>query len=134
MELTRATTYALHALSHLARAGREEPVAVHAVARATGIPAQFLAKVLARLVRAQILLALKGPRGGHRLVRPVEAISLLDVLEAVEGPLRGAAPAIVQGQGFALDRRLNAECEKLAELARTGLRKVSVKSLMGKAK
>jgi DNA-binding IscR family transcriptional regulator len=63
------------------------------------------------------------------LARPPKKITLLEVVEAVEGPIRGQAPAIGKGEAAVFDRRLEAECHKVAELARRALGKVSIKEL-----
>jgi Rrf2 family protein len=134
MKLTRATNYALHALVHLARSDPRHPVASHVIAQTDGIPERFILKVLKPLVSARILYSVKGPNGGFLLARPPQRINLLEVVEAVEGPVRGQAPVLGKGEGTVLDRRLGAECGKLAELIRARLRKVSVKDLVGRAK
>ena len=82
-----------------ARKDHTRPVASHHIAAARGIPDRFLLKVLKPLVSARILLSLKGPHGGYRLARKAEEISLLDVLEAVDGPIRGQAPLTEEGSG-----------------------------------
>jgi Rrf2 family protein len=134
MKMTRATNYALHALAYLARRGHERPMASHDIAHAEGVPERFLLKVLKPLVSARILYSLKGPHGGYRLARPPEKIPLLEVVEAVDGPIRGQIPGVGADGAAALDKRLDVECEQLAALVRQQLRKVSLKDLAGKAK
>src|SRR5258708_30345235 len=92
MILTRASSYALHALANMARQKPGTPVASHTIAREHGIPERFLLKVLNPLVSAGILSSLKGPHGGYRLARTPSDITLLEVIEAVEGPIRREAP------------------------------------------
>ena len=99
MKLSAASSYAVHALVNLA--GREQggPVPSHLVAEAEGMSERFLLKVLGSLCPAQILLGLKGPNGGYRLARPANKITLLDIIEAVDGPIRGdAAPCRWHGE------------------------------------
>src|SRR5437588_2033283 len=89
MKLSRASSYALHAVAFMAgRKDNARPVASHNIAAARGIPDRFLLKVLKPLVSARILFSIKGPNGGYRLARKAEDISLLDVLEAVDGLIR----------------------------------------------
>src|SRR3954447_1248884 len=92
MKLTRATSYALHAVAYMAGQKKDLPTASHVIAHKRGIPDRFLLKVLKPLVNAQILLSVKGPNGGYRLARPATEITVLEILEAVEGPIRGHAP------------------------------------------
>jgi Rrf2 family protein len=132
--MTCATNYAVHALVNLAKARPGELVASHHIAHAKGLPEGFLLKVLLSLARARIVGSLKGPSGGYLLSRPLEKITLLEVVQAVEGPIRGQAQAVGRGEASALDKRLEAECEKVAKVVRGVLGKVSIKDLAGRAK
>ena len=85
MKLTRASEYALHALVYLVQEKPEKPVASHIVAEAQGIPERFLLKVLKPLVSAHVLQSIKGPNGGYRLTKPAKEVTLLEVVEAVDG-------------------------------------------------
>jgi Rrf2 family protein len=108
----------------------DRPIASHLIARARGIPTRFLLKVLKPLVSAQVLLSIKGPNGGYRLARPANAISMLEVLEAVDGPIRGQAPINQKDPRNPLNRRLDAICNQAADQARKQLGKVSVSDLV----
>src|SRR6516162_1844795 len=92
MKLTRASSYALHAVAYMADQENNEPVASHVIAKARKIPERFLLKVLKPLVSARVLSSIKGPNGGYRLAKSANEITLLEVLEAVDGPIRGMAP------------------------------------------
>jgi Rrf2 family protein len=87
MKLTRRSEYALLALIHLARAEQEGYVAVAAIAEAQGLPPKFLEQLLMTLKRARIVQSQKGPRGGYRLARPAEKISLAEVIRLLDGAL-----------------------------------------------
>src|SRR5262249_41696424 len=67
-------------------------VASHIIAQDRGIPERFLLKVLKPLVSEQILVSVKGPNGGYRLARPAKEISVLEIIEAVDGQIRGSVP------------------------------------------
>lgn len=97
LTLTKQAEYALRAVVWLAQAGatagEEGGPPVHrekaaAIAYAAGIPPLFAARVLAHLQRQGLLRARAGQQGGYTLARPATTISLLEVIEAVEGPLR----------------------------------------------
>jgi Rrf2 family protein len=130
MRLTGASTHAVHALTHLAVAGADCRVASHVIARACGLPEDYLLKVLRPLVSAQLLRSLKGPRGGYRLARPAARITLLEIVEAVGGPLRGEAPVWGPDQG-GLDARLQEVCDEVAGLVRRRLGRVRLSDLAG---
>jgi Rrf2 family protein len=89
MKLSVACVYALRALAHLARHTRDDPVASQTIAAADGLSANFLNKVLGELTSAGLLLSERGKDGGYRLTRPARSITLLDVVEAVDGRVRG---------------------------------------------
>src|SRR5436305_10561668 len=130
MKLTRSSSYALHAVAFLtARKDHARPVASHHIAAAPGIPERFLLKVLKPLVSAGILLSLKGPNGGYRLARPADQISMLDILEAVDGPIRGQAPLLEEDNG-PLNHKLEAVCNQIAEQVREHFAKVHVSELV----
>jgi Rrf2 family protein len=129
MKLTRASDYALGALVHLARAGATRPLASHEIADAHSTPERFLVKVLRPLVSAGILKSIKGPGGGYRLGRLPKDVSLLEVVEAVDGPIRGEAPAVGQGTAAAFDRRLGEVCNSAAGVVRQRLAAVSLAEL-----
>jgi Rrf2 family protein len=131
MKLTRASSYALHAVAHMAAMGEDKPVASHHIARARGIPELFLLKILKPLVSARILRSVKGPNGGYRLAKPASKITVLEVVEAVDGPIRGTAPLAESGQSGddGLDTRLETICTQAADLVRKQLNKVRVSDL-----
>ena len=128
MKLNRAIAYALEALTYLADAGGGRPLASHDIARARGIPEKFLLKTLLPLVRARLLDSLRGPNGGYRLAKPTKAITVLEIVEALAGPVRGEVPVEVAGKG---GERLRALCDQVAEATRAKLAKVKLSDLAG---
>ena len=94
MRLSARVDYALRATTELAARG-EGPVTAEQLATAQEIPAKFLEAILLQLRHAGIVRSQRGPEGGHRLARPAAAISLADVIRAIDGPLanvRGERP------------------------------------------
>ena len=131
MKVSQTTRYALQALIHLTRQGGSQPVASHVIAEAEGSPEPFLRKVLERLASTRLLDSLKGPTGGYRLARPAGRITLLEVVEAVEGPIRGS----LDFEGTDAQRlggKLQAVCDRAAEEVRRQYRRVTVADLAGK--
>ena len=82
---SRACAYAVKALVRLARQGPGAPVKAREIAARENIPYAFLAKVLHQLVRAGIVSSSPGLTGGFRLRVPASKISLIDIVEAVDG-------------------------------------------------
>jgi Rrf2 family protein len=85
MLVTRETDYAVRTVLYLAR-DSSRMASVTEVARAMHIPKSFLAKILQRLVRSHILASMRGVKGGFTLARKPAEISLLDILESIQGP------------------------------------------------
>jgi Rrf2 family protein len=129
MKLTRASSYALHAVAFMAAQKNDKPIASHKIAEARGIPERFLLKVLKPLVSARVLLSIKGPNGGYRLARPASDISMLEILEAVDGPIRGHAPLTEENDG-PLNHKLEAICKESADQIRKYLEKVKIPQLL----
>lgn len=85
--LGRTGDYGVRAVLDVARshgAGRRK---TREIAEAMSIPSRYLSQILALLVRSNILTATAGPSGGYELGRPPDEVTLLDVVEAVEGPI-----------------------------------------------
>lgn len=87
MKLTTRSEYALLALLHLARTRGPAYVPVVAIAEAQGLPAKFLEQLLLVLKRGGLVKSLKGQRGGYRLSRAAEKISLAEIIRLLDGAL-----------------------------------------------
>ncbi|MBL8049810.1 MAG: Rrf2 family transcriptional regulator [Anaerolineales bacterium] len=88
MQITRQAEYATRTILHLARIGKNERVATSQVAKEQKIPASFLVKIISQLSNAGILHTSRGLRGGVMLAREPESITLLEVIEAIDGPIK----------------------------------------------
>jgi Rrf2 family protein len=88
MQITRQADYATRAILHLARIGKNGHVATSLVAKEQQIPPAFLVKIISQLSIAGILHTSRGARGGVRLARKPKNITLLQVIEAIDGPIR----------------------------------------------
>ena len=85
MKLPVSTEWVLHCATTLAQLEPGATVSAAQLAEYYDLPAPYLAKQLQALVRAGVLAATTGPRGGFRLARPATEITLLDVVDAVDG-------------------------------------------------
>jgi Rrf2 family protein len=87
LRLSKKADYALLAMRHLAAHADAGSVSARELAEAYGIPSELLAKVLQKLVRARLLDSQHGTHGGYALARPARAMSVADVIQAIDGPL-----------------------------------------------
>ncbi len=85
--ITSKSPYAVRALTELARRGDAAPVPIGEIARAREIPVQFLEGLFATLRRAGILQSQRGVKGGYSFARPPAEVTLLEVVELLEGEL-----------------------------------------------
>lgn len=88
MQITRQADYAVRAVLHLARLGSTERAATSMIAEKQHIPPSFLAKIISQLSIAGLLHTSRGARGGVTLGREAKDITLLEVVEAIDGPIR----------------------------------------------
>jgi Rrf2 family transcriptional regulator, cysteine metabolism repressor len=91
--ITTKSPYAVRALAELARRGNAAPVPIGEIARARDIPVQFLEGLFATLRRAGVLQSQRGVKGGYSFARPPAEITVLEVVELLEGELGATAPA-----------------------------------------
>jgi Rrf2 family protein len=91
--ITTKSPYAVRALAELARRGGSRPVPIGEIARARDIPVQFLEGLFATLRRAGLLQSQRGVKGGYTFGRPPAEITVLEVVELLEGELGVDAPA-----------------------------------------
>jgi Rrf2 family protein len=86
MQITRQADYAVRAVLYLARKG-DERIATSMIADEQKIPPSFLAKIISQLSIAGLLHTARGARGGVTLAREAREITLLEVVEAIDGPI-----------------------------------------------
>ena len=85
MKVTKSSAYALHAMMYMVRHGTQLPATAGTIARAEGIPVDYLVKIFRQLVKAGFVKAVRGSKRGYVFARAPEEISLLDLFELIEG-------------------------------------------------
>jgi len=94
ISITTKSPYALQALAELGRSGGDGPVPIGELARRRDIPVQFLEQLFATLRRAGVLKSQRGVKGGYTFARPPGEITVLEIVELLEGPLGPDAQGI----------------------------------------
>jgi Rrf2 family protein len=87
ISITTKSPYALRALVELHRHGDSVPVPIAEIARRGDIPVQFLEQLFATLRRAGVLRSQRGVKGGYSFARPATEVTVLEVVELLDGPV-----------------------------------------------
>ena len=87
MQITRQVDYVIRAVLYISKLEEAQRAATSQIAKEQHIPPSFLAKIISQLSIAGLLQTSRGARGGVTLARRPEEISLLDVVEAIDGPI-----------------------------------------------
>ena len=98
LKLSKKADYGLMAMKHLAEHADQGAFSAKDVAEAYGIPAEVLAKIMQRLVKAGMLHSLHGTNGGYTLARSPHEISAYEVIRAIDGPLFITSCITVRGE------------------------------------
>ena len=119
MKLSRSVKYAVRATVQLARLEQHTRVPCRMLAESGQMPERFLLHILRALVSSGILRSTRGVDGGYALNRPPEQISLMDLIEAVEGPVASDESGILAAPMARVNECLKRElaATKLSELA-----------------
>ena len=94
LSITTKSPYALRALVELARSGSDGPVPIGELARRRDVPVQFLEQLFAVLRRAGVLRSQRGVKGGYSFARPPAEVTVLEIVELLDGPVGGGAEGI----------------------------------------
>lgn len=131
MKISRSTGYGLIAVGFVAQHYQEGAVLAQRVSKAYNIPLEYLLKILQQLVKAEVLRSKRGPRGGFSLARPAEQINLLDIIEAVDGPMVTSAHLAEQAKGEPFSIKMEQVCREAAEKAKAVLESTMLSTVLG---
>ncbi len=113
MKISTTAHYGLIAAGYLAEQADEGWVAAETISDKYGISVAYLLKIMKQMVKANVLRSKRGPRGGYTLARPAKEITLLEIIEAVDGPIstRSEMAELTKKAPFSI------EMEKVCEMA-----------------
>jgi Rrf2 family protein len=94
LSITTKSPYAVAALAELGRSGEQGPVPISELARRRDIPVQFLEQLFATLRRAGVLRSFRGVGGGYLFARQPETITVLEIVELLDGALGAGATGV----------------------------------------
>jgi Rrf2 family protein len=101
------------------------------ISKEYNIPLEYLLKILQQLVRANVLRSKRGPRGGFFLARPSESITLLEIIEAVDGPLMSHLHLAEQTNHAPFSMKMEELCRKATEEVRVIYDKAKLSKMLG---
>ena len=133
MRLERATAYGVLALAHMAKQDATVTQQVHIISKETGVPIEYLRKLMGRLRRQRIITSTRGRSGGFKLARVPSKITLLNIVEAIEGPMDPASVLhddLVSGHD-AVARRLQRWRERTASSICAMLKETTLADITG---
>jgi len=139
VKLAEGVEWGVHTVSVLATLPPDATLPANKLAEFHGVPPAYLAKSLQALARAGIVESVAGRRGGYRMVRAAEDVTLLDIVEAIDGDessfrcteIRKRGPARVANRLYAPMCRLAAAMHRADEAWREELRRTTVADLLG---
>jgi Rrf2 family protein len=134
MRMSDGVEWGVHACSLLAALPTGCALPAAKLAEYHGVPSAYLAKHLQALARAGLLETTKGPKGGYRLAKPPAAISLLDVVEAIDGDepafrcteIRRRGPLAMPAREYKMPCGIHAAFDRADEAWRAELRNTSI--------
>lgn len=128
MRISRAATYAILAAIQLSESSSAPPIPCSQLAQLGDMPERFLLQVLRNLVNEGLLKSTRGVDGGYRLAKPLSQITLLEIIEAIDGPVQPDLPQIA-GLAPQSQRRLAEALGDIAEDAKRRLADVTLAQL-----
>jgi len=106
ISITTKSPYAVLALAELGRSGGEDPVPIGELARRREVPVQFLEQLFAVLRRAGIISSQRGVKGGYRFARDPASVTVLEIVELLDGPVGRDAEGVFADAAAAARRVL----------------------------
>ncbi|WP_432798395.1 RrF2 family transcriptional regulator [Poriferisphaera sp. WC338] len=131
MKLSKTSAHAALAIAFLAGRTNSGPTQARAVAEHLGIPTDSALKILQALSRHRLIKSQLGRSGGYILQRPADSISLLEIVEAIDGPIAGEMP--ISQHPHSLDHSMNIlhrACQNAADQLRESLERYNVADLI----
>lgn len=129
MKLSRTVSYAVQATLQLAREKEAGPVPCSRLASEGNMPERFLLQILRTLVTQGILRSTRGVDGGYSLVRSPENVSLLEVIEAIDGRMDNGQP-LGEGLPEPAQKKLHTAIQDVTNTSRKQLEAIKLSSLL----
>lgn len=133
MRISCKVEYGIRALLDLALHSQGGPSLSRDTAQRQGIPETYLNQLLIQLRRSGLVASVRGPRGGHMLACPAESITVLNILESLEGPLVVVPEGLPEAMSAETDVALSSLWDELRTLMQDHLAAVTLRDLAQRA-
>jgi Rrf2 family protein len=130
MNLSKSVSHGMIAMGYIAKQAEGYWVTSEELAQKFDMPKEFLQKIMNQYVRAGILLAKRGSHGGFSLAKPAKDISLLEIIEAVEGSLKSSYGIAEQVKKQNIAVKVDEICNKAADQGMAILKKARLSDLV----
>jgi Rrf2 family protein len=131
MRISRTVEYGLAAVVFVAQNCEGGRVMSKKISAAYNLPTEYLLQVMQQLVRAGILTSKKGPNGGFNLARPAKEINMLEIVEAIDGPVIVPMNLVEQTGGKPFAKRTEKIFLDVSEALKVSYAKVKLADLAG---
>lgn len=118
MRISRSTGYALLAVGYIAKSKDVKIILSQSISKEYNIPLEYLLKILQQLVRANVLRSKRGPRGGFSMAKAPEKTTMLEIIEAVDGPMIGQLDLMEQAPKEKFSQKAEKAYEKAINQAK----------------
>ncbi len=131
MKISTTANYGLIAAAYLAEQADGGWIMAETISAKYGIPLAFLLKIMKEMVKANVLRSKRGPGGGYILARPAKEITLLEIIEAVEGPIASRSEMAEQTKKAPFSIEMEEVCERACEKAVSILSRAKFSRMVG---
>ena len=131
MRISRSTGYGLLAVGYIARHQQKGIILSQSISKEYNIPLEYLLKILQQMVRANVLRSKRGPRGGFSLAKPIKKITMLQIIEAVDGPMISQLNLAEHAGRDKFAQRTERTYEKAIAAAKSVFDKAKLSDLLG---
>ncbi len=131
MKINTTAHHGLIAAAYIAEQADEGWVMAGTISAKYGIPLEYLFNILQQMVKANILLSKRGPRGGYTLARPAKEITLLEIIEAADGPISSQLELVELTKKAPFSVKMEKVCERATEKAASILGRAKWSQMVG---
>ena len=132
MKMNTTAHYGLMAAGYMAKEGDEGWIMASIISAKYDIPMEYLLRIMQQMVKANVLVSKRGPRGGYKLARPAKEITLLEIIEAAGGPIASYLELAQVAKKAPFSVKMEGVCEKAFGKATSILSRAKLSQMIAK--